>query len=206
MSDIFDDLFGEFMGGRRGRPALRAASAAPTCATTWRSLCRRPTPARRRRSACRPASTCTTCTGTGAKTGTRPSTCPTCGGAGKVRATQGFFTIERTCPACQGRGEIINDPVRLLQRLGPRRQGAHAVGQHPGGRRGRHPHPPCRRRRGRHARRAGRRSLHLPVDQAARVLPARRRRHLLPRADLHDDGGARRPHRRADHRRRARRA
>jgi molecular chaperone DnaJ len=27
-----------------------------------------------------------------------------------VRASQGFFTIERTCPACQGRGEIISDP------------------------------------------------------------------------------------------------
>jgi molecular chaperone DnaJ len=28
---------------------------------------------------------------------------------GKVRASQGFFTIERTCPACHGRGEIIED-------------------------------------------------------------------------------------------------
>ena len=42
MSDIFDDLFGEFMGGRRGSQealrgaSARAASAAPTCATTWR--------------------------------------------------------------------------------------------------------------------------------------------------------------------------
>jgi molecular chaperone DnaJ len=54
--------------------------------------------------------TCTTCTGTGAKAGTRPSACPTCGGNGKVRASQGFFTIERTCPGCHGRGEIISDP------------------------------------------------------------------------------------------------
>jgi len=27
-----------------------------------------------------------------------------------VRASQGFFTIERTCPSCQGRGETIDDP------------------------------------------------------------------------------------------------
>jgi molecular chaperone DnaJ len=27
-----------------------------------------------------------------------------------VRASQGFFSIERTCPTCQGRGEVISDP------------------------------------------------------------------------------------------------
>ena len=33
-----------------------------------------------------------------------------CAGQGKVRASQGFFTIERTCPQCQGRGQMIEDP------------------------------------------------------------------------------------------------
>jgi molecular chaperone DnaJ len=33
-----------------------------------------------------------------------------CGGAGKVRASQGFFTIERTCPQCHGRGDVIDSP------------------------------------------------------------------------------------------------
>ncbi len=27
-----------------------------------------------------------------------------------MRASQGFFSIERTCPTCQGRGEVITDP------------------------------------------------------------------------------------------------
>jgi molecular chaperone DnaJ len=53
---------------------------------------------------------CDACAGSGSKPGTQPATCPTCSGAGKVRASQGFFTIERTCHACHGRGEIINDP------------------------------------------------------------------------------------------------
>ena len=54
--------------------------------------------------------TCDNCSGTGAKPGTSPSACRTCGGAGRVRAAQGFFTLERTCPTCQGRGQVITDP------------------------------------------------------------------------------------------------
>jgi molecular chaperone DnaJ len=54
--------------------------------------------------------TCETCSGSGAKAGTRPVTCGTCGGAGRVRQAQGFFTLERTCPSCHGRGQVIEDP------------------------------------------------------------------------------------------------
>lgn len=57
--------------------------------------------------------TCVTCTGSGAKPGTSPTTCQTCKGAGRVRATQGFFTLERACPTCQGRGSIITDPCEV---------------------------------------------------------------------------------------------
>ncbi len=114
MSDIFDDLFGEFMGGRRGGgPAGRGRSGRERGADVRYNMeislaeafsgktaqIRVPT-----------SVTCETCAGSGAKTGTKPVSCPTCGGQGKVRASQGFFTIERTCPACQGRGEINPDP------------------------------------------------------------------------------------------------
>jgi molecular chaperone DnaJ len=53
---------------------------------------------------------CETCKGTGAEGGSQPQTCPTCSGHGKVRAQQGFFTVERTCPTCSGRGQIIKNP------------------------------------------------------------------------------------------------
>jgi molecular chaperone DnaJ len=62
--------------------------------------------------------TCETCSGSGAKAGTKPVPCATCGGAGKVRASQGFFTIERTCPTCQGRGETIADPCSACSGAG----------------------------------------------------------------------------------------
>jgi molecular chaperone DnaJ len=109
MSDIFDDLFGEFMGGRRSRHRSgreRGADLRYNMEITLLEAYAGKTAQIRV-----PTSiTCTTCTGTGAKSGARPAQCPTCGGNGKVRASQGFFTIERTCPGCQGRGEIINDP------------------------------------------------------------------------------------------------
>ncbi len=112
MSDIFDDLFGEFMGGRRGGPQQRRSGRERGADLRYNmeillddayagktAQIRVPT-----------SVTCETCSGSGAKAGTKPVTCPTCAGAGKVRASQGFFTIERTCPTCQGRGETIADP------------------------------------------------------------------------------------------------
>jgi molecular chaperone DnaJ len=61
---------------------------------------------------------CETCTGTGAKAGSKPKTCATCAGQGRVRAQQGFFAIERTCPTCQGRGEIIENPCTVCSGAG----------------------------------------------------------------------------------------
>jgi molecular chaperone DnaJ len=56
------------------------------------------------------ALTCEPCKGSGCKDGSKPQTCSTCGGAGRVRAAQGFFAIERTCPRCGGQGRMITDP------------------------------------------------------------------------------------------------
>ena len=39
--------------------------------------------------------TCEPCSGKGAESGSEPETCNTCSGMGKVRAQQGFFTVER---------------------------------------------------------------------------------------------------------------
>ncbi len=115
MSDIFDDLFGEFMGGRRGGGGQggrsrggreRGADLRYNLEVTLQDAYTGKTAQLRVPSSI----ACEACSGTGAKPGTKPKTCPTCGGAGKVRASQGFFTIERTCPSCQGRGETIDDP------------------------------------------------------------------------------------------------
>jgi len=112
MSDIFDDLFGEFMGGRRGGGQRRGASRERGADLRYNmEITLEEAYAGKAAEIRVPTSVaCETCSGTGAKAGTKPSACPTCGGAGKVRASQGFFTIERTCPTCAGRGEVIDDP------------------------------------------------------------------------------------------------
>jgi molecular chaperone DnaJ len=61
---------------------------------------------------------CDTCKGSGAEAGSKPVTCPTCQGNGKVRASQGFFTIERTCPTCHGRGQSIDKPCKVCHGAG----------------------------------------------------------------------------------------
>lgn len=117
MSDIFDDLFGEFMGGRRGGPRTMRERGNDLRYNLEVSL-REAHDGKSAQIRVPSSITCETCSGSGAKPGTSPSSCRTCGGGGKVRASQGFFTIERTCPACLGRGEMIDDPCTDCQGSG----------------------------------------------------------------------------------------
>ena len=111
MSDIFDDLFGEFMGGRRGGGARRSSRERGSDISFNMNIGLAEAYTGKNAQIRVPTSVgCEACSGNGAKPGTQPTTCVTCAGAGKVRASQGFFTIERTCPSCHGRGEMIKDP------------------------------------------------------------------------------------------------
>lgn len=114
-SDIFEDLFGE-MGGRRGRGggAGRGSDLRYDMTISLEDAYEGKDAQIRVPSSV----TCDHCHGSGAEPGTSPVTCPTCKGAGRVRAAQGFFTIERTCPQCQGRGQTIKDPCRECNGIG----------------------------------------------------------------------------------------
>ena len=110
-SDVFDDLFGDFTGGGRGSERQRAARGADlrynlriSLEDAFNGL---------QKTIDVPSSViCAQCDGTGAEGGAAPTTCPTCSGMGKVRAQQGFFTVERTCPTCSGLGQIIRNPCK----------------------------------------------------------------------------------------------
>lgn len=111
MSDIFDDLFGEFMGGRSRGRGPRTGKERGSDLRYNMEITLTEAYVGKSASIKVPASvTCESCSGSGAKPGTTPAACRTCSGLGKVRASQGFFTIERTCPTCLGRGEVIDNP------------------------------------------------------------------------------------------------
>ena len=108
-SDIFEQMFSEFSGGRGGEARARQGSdlrydlkidlgeAFSGCAKDI---------------SINIAKSCESCGGSGAAKGSKPVSCSSCGGVGKIRAQQGFFTVERTCPTCRGAGEIISNPCR----------------------------------------------------------------------------------------------
>jgi molecular chaperone DnaJ len=110
-SDVFDDLFGDFMGGGRGRGGQRAARGSDLRYNLKLTL-EQAFHGRQATITVPSSAPCEACHGTGAEGGSEPSTCPTCSGHGKVRAQQGFFTVERTCPTCGGRGQIIKNPCQ----------------------------------------------------------------------------------------------
>ena len=117
MHDIFNEVFGEAFGDMFG--GGRSASSGPARGQDLRydleiSLEQAYAGAEVELNV--PAAlTCETCYGSGAKPGTSPTTCATCNGAGRVRASQGFFSIERTCPRCGGSGRMVLDPCKTCR-------------------------------------------------------------------------------------------
>jgi molecular chaperone DnaJ len=110
-SDVFDDLFGDFMGGGQRQRGQRASRGADLRYNLRMSL-EEAYHGKQATISVPTSVACDVCNGTGAEGGAEPSTCPTCSGLGKVRAQQGFFTVERTCPTCSGRGQIIKNPCK----------------------------------------------------------------------------------------------
>lgn len=105
LGDIFGDMFGGGFGGqqqrqKRGRDISLEIDVPFTEAIfgTERNVL------------LSKVSTCATCSGSGAKVGTKKKTCTTCNGQGKVhdvkRTFMGNFQTVRTCDTCNGVGQI----------------------------------------------------------------------------------------------------
>src|SRR5471032_2849890 len=112
---VFEDIFGQMMGGAaRSKRQNRGQDLRYNLEISLEE-------AARGRSAEIKVPTmvaCDVCSGSGAEAGHQAETCPTCQGHGKVRATQGFFTIERSCSSCRGTGKIIRHPCKTCRGAG----------------------------------------------------------------------------------------
>ena len=113
-SDVFEDFFGDLMGGRKARRGNRGQDLRYNLEITLEEAFR----GRAAEIQVPSAVACESCSGSGAEAGHSAETCPTCAGHGKVRATQGFFTIERSCSSCRGTGKIIRHPCKTCRGAG----------------------------------------------------------------------------------------
>ena len=108
--DIFNEVFGDIFGGRGGG-RQRAGPARGADLRYDLEIELEQAYAGAEVEIVVPATlTCEPCEGSGAKPGTSPTQCTTCNGQGRVRASQGFFSIERACPRCGGSGRMVMDP------------------------------------------------------------------------------------------------
>ena len=120
-ADIFEDLFGNLGGGRRGQSQQSQTRGADLRYNLSVSL-EEAFKGKQETIRVTTSATCESCHGSGSEKGTKPIECPTCHGAGRIRASQGFFTIERTCTTCQGMGRIVKDPCRACAGSGRTRK------------------------------------------------------------------------------------
>lgn len=114
-SDIFEDLFSEFTGGRRGGGSAQAQASATRGSDLRYNLDIELEDAfrgKQKNIKVTTSASCDVCSGSGAAKGSAPETCGTCNGRGAVRAQQGFFTVERSCGTCQGTGKVIKNPCK----------------------------------------------------------------------------------------------
>lgn len=113
-SGIFEDMFGDFMGGRGRAGPGRGSDIQYTLELSLEDAFR----GKEVKIKIPVNEECESCKGSGAQPGTGSSNCETCDGAGRVRQQQGMFTVERTCPGCGGTGTIIKDPCKSCHGAG----------------------------------------------------------------------------------------
>ncbi len=109
-SDIFESVFGEFMGGGRGGAGRQQVRRGADLRYDMEITLEEAYHGKETEITVDISAPCDGCHGTGARPGTHAHACTTCNGHGKVRAQQGFVVVERACPHCHGSGQVISDP------------------------------------------------------------------------------------------------
>lgn len=113
-ADIFEEIFSDlgfdvFGGGRRHSQGARKARGRDLQITETITLEEAATGVEKTITVPR-YEICPTCSGSGARPGSKPVQCAQCRGSGRVVASNGFFQVAQTCPKCGGEGEIVQHP------------------------------------------------------------------------------------------------
>ncbi len=108
LGDVFEEMFGEIMGGggRRGGGTPRGADLRYDLTLSLEEAFQ----GLQKTITFTALATCATCKGEGTAPGTSSKACTMCHGHGRVRSQQGFFAVEHACPTCQGAGHVIPTP------------------------------------------------------------------------------------------------
>jgi molecular chaperone DnaJ len=117
-SDIFEDFFGDFGGMRGGRSRRSSGFRGDDLRFDLSISLEEAYHGKKQEISFASSNKCERCDGYGAEPGTKPVSCSMCGGQGKVRSSQGFFTIQQACPECSGSGEQISSPCRECRGAG----------------------------------------------------------------------------------------
>ena len=117
-SDIFDDFF-EGFSGTRGRRQRRSSDFRGEDLRYDLSISLEDAyHGKKQEINFSSSEICERCDGYGAEPGSKPVSCSVCGGQGRVRSSQGFFTIQQTCSECNGSGEQISSPCKTCRGMG----------------------------------------------------------------------------------------
>ena len=111
-NEVFGDVFGDMFGGGRNRGGQRGPARGQDLRYDLEITLEQAYAGADVEVTIPAAMTCESCQGSGAKPGTAPTSCVSCAGSGRVRATQGFFSIERACSRCGGAGRVVLDPCQ----------------------------------------------------------------------------------------------
>ena len=117
-SDIFEDFFGDATGQRNNERLKRGEDLKYEMSITLRDAYL----GVKKEISYDTLVSCISCSGTGSENKDGIGSCGSCRGSGRIRASQGFFTVERTCPACGGSGQVITDPCRECNGEGRQRK------------------------------------------------------------------------------------
>ena len=117
-SDIFEDFFEDFSGGSQRSDRNSAGSRGNDLRYDLSISLEDAYKGLEKKIDYTTYKKCSGCSGSGAEPGSKPIKCDYCKGNGKIRSSQGFFTVQQTCPQCHGNGETIGKACKKCSSAG----------------------------------------------------------------------------------------